>query len=236
MKLLGLKLGTKLTAGFGFILVLMTVIVLISVAQISLLDSKVAVLANKRMAQLQFFYEIMKQYDNMARSASNIALTIDEAVQKHQEGYYKTNKAAVAENLNRLEKTLTNAKGKEAMGRIKEAEALVWPLYDKAVEFGRANKNSEAGDIIMVQVLPVQAKFLSAMDDLAVAVQSASDDDAKSARTLSVIGGTVIVILGLAALVFGGLVAFLITRSITKPINHVVTGLTEADVHRRLGL
>ncbi len=229
MNLSHLKLGTKLTVGFGVILALMVVIIIISLSQVGLLGSKVSMIANKRVTQLQFCYEIMKQYDVLARSAGNIALTIDENIQKYQEGLYRNNREAIIENLSRFEKTLNTDKGKETYKQLKEAAALAWPLYDKAVELGRANRNAEAGDIIMVQILPVQSKLLGAMNDLASIIQAASDSDAKEAEILVVGGGTVLIILGIAALIFGGLIGVLITRSITKPINRVVAGLSEAS-------
>jgi methyl-accepting chemotaxis protein len=229
MKLSRMKLGTKLIVGFGGILGFLTLIVLISIIQVGLMNSRVSEIANVRMAQLKFFYEITKQYDVMARSASNIALTIDENIQKNQESFYRNNKSLVIENLNRLEKTMTTTKEREAFGQIKEAAALMWPLYDKAVEYGRANRNSEAGDIIMVQVLPVQTKLLDSMNTLAQIVQTASNDAAKEASMLSTIGGTIILILGIVAVILGSLIALLISRSITGPINHVVSGLRDAS-------
>jgi methyl-accepting chemotaxis protein len=229
MKLSRMKLGTKLIAGFGATLGFLTVIVLISIIQVGLMNSRVSEIANTRMVQLKYFYEIIKQYDIMARSASNIVLTVDENIQKSQETFYRNSRALAIENLSQLEKTLTTAKERETFRGIKEAASLMWPLYDKAVEYGRANRNSEAGDIIMVQVLPVQAKFHVSMNELAKFVQKASDDAARQTWMLSVVGGSIILILGIAAVVLGSLIAFLITRSITGPIKHVVSGLRETS-------
>ncbi len=229
MGLLQMKLKTKLIGGFGMIIGFLALIVLISIIQVALMNSRVSEIANVRILQLKYFYEIAKQYDVMARSASNIALTVDENIQKNQEGHYRSNRALVVENLNRLEKTLTTARGRESFGKIKEAAGLMLPLYDKSVEYGRANRSAEAGDIIMIQVLPVQARFLNAMNETAQVVQVVSDGAAKEAWMISFFGGIIILILGVAAVVLGSLIALLITRSITRPINHVVSGLREAS-------
>jgi methyl-accepting chemotaxis protein len=224
-----MKLGTKLIGGFGAIIVFLAVIVLVSIIQVALMNNKVSEIANVRILQLKYFYEIAKQYNVMARSASNIALTVDESIQKTQENFYASNKALVLENLIRLEKTMRTVEERDSFGRIKEAMGLMLPLYDKSVEYGRANRNSEAGDIIMIQVLPAQTKFLNAMNETAQQVQSVSDAAAKEAWMLSVAGGILILILGIAAVVLGSLIALFITRSITRPINHVVSGLREAS-------
>jgi methyl-accepting chemotaxis protein len=224
-----MKLGTKLIGGFGAVIGFLAVIVLVSIIQVALMNSRVSEIANVRILQLKFFYEIAKQYDVMARSASNIALTVDEGMQKTQEGFYKSNKALVLENLTLLEKTMKTSEERRSFGQIKEAVGLMLPLYDKSVEYGRANRNAEAGDIIMIQVLPAQTKFLNAMNETAEMVQTVSDAAAKEAWMFSVAGGTLILILGIAAVVLGSLIALFITRSITGPIKHVVSGLKEAS-------
>lgn len=229
MNLLRMKLRTKLIVGFGTIISFLAIIVLISIIQVGLMNSRVSEIANVRMLQLKYFYEITKQFDVMARSASNIALTVDETIQKNQEGFYRSNKALVVENINRLEKTLTTAKGRESFARIKDASGMMLSLYDKAVEYGRANRNNEAGDIIMAQVLPAQTSFLNSMNETAQIVQTVSDAAAKEAWMLSFFGGITILILGIAAVVLGILIALFITRNITRPINHVVSGLRDAS-------
>ena len=229
MKLAHLKLGAKLTTGFGIVLAMMVVIIVISLTQVGLISDKLSTIAHKRITQLQFCYSIMQQYDIVARAAANIALTIDESKQRSEEALYKANKAVIMENLGRLEKTLNTDKGKDAFKKVRESADVVWLLYDKAVELGRANKNSEAGDIIMIQILPVQNQFLGALDALASYIQTISENDAKQAENAAVGGGMVMIVLGVAALIFGSFIALLITRSITKPIQRVVTGLTDAS-------
>ena len=229
MNVLKFKLGRKLFGGFGAILVLMTIIVVISLTQNGILGGKISLIADKRMAQLQMLYEIIKQYDVMTRSAANIALTFDEGVQVRQEKQYQKNRTSVIENINRLGATLNTDKGKEAMGKVGEAVKQVWPQYDKAVKLARLNQNADASDIIMNEVLPVEAKLMSALDDLARAIQQASQEDAGIAQRISAVGGTIIVILGIVALLAGIIIAFAMIKKITEPINDAVEGLTEAS-------
>ncbi len=224
-----MKLGTKLIGGFGTVLVLLVVIICISVGQVLVMSGKLDSIATTRITQLNFFYEIMKEYDAVSRSAQNIALTIDENVQKYQEGIYKSNKTALINNINNLESTVTTAKGKETYGKIKEHLAAIWPLYDKSVELGRANRNAEAGDVITVQVLPVQAKLLDRMDGFVKVVQNLSEEEANTARNLSIFGTILVVTLGAGALVVGLLITAYITRNVTRTISRAVSGLSEAS-------
>src|SRR5512145_247957 len=229
MDVMKFKLGRKLLAGFGAVLALMTIIALISLFQVGILGSKVSTLADKRIMQLQILYDVIKQYDVMTRSASNISLTFDETMQVKFEDQYKKSKVAVIDTLNRLGKTLTTDKGRKALGSVNEAVAGVWPQYDKAVQLARANQNADAADIFMKQVLPMEAKLVGSLDELASAVQAASQDDAQTARRISAVGGMLIVILGIAAVVAGFAIAFLMIKKIAGPINRAAEGLAEAS-------
>lgn len=229
MKLSRIKLGTRLKGGFGAVLILLALIAAISIVQIGLLSGKVDVIATTRITQLNFFYEIMKQFDFMARAAANICLTVDEAVQVEQEKIYRSNKDAVINNLNILEKTLKSNTAKENFRKIKEASASLWSMYDESVQLGRANRSAEGGDIIMIKILPVQQKFLESMDQFVQFVQKTSQEEARTARDVSLFGTALIIVLGVGALILGFVIAFMITKSITFPISRAVTGLTEAS-------
>ena len=227
MNILRFKLGRKLLAGFGAILILMTVITIISLTQVGLLSGNVNTIADIRMTQIQILYDVIKQYDVMTRSAANIALTFDEQIQIRQEESYRKSKATVMESITKLKGTLSSDKDREIFGRISQMASAIWPQYDKAVQMARQNQNAEASAILMTDVLPLETKFMAALDELTGAVQKISRDDAKSAQRIAVIGTGAIVLLGIIALLAGGIVAFLMIRSIIGPVSHAVTGLTE---------
>src|SRR5512145_399001 len=227
MNMIRFKLGRKLLAGFCTILILMAVMIIISLTQVGVLSGKVNAIADTRMTQTQILYDMIKNYDIMTRSAANIALTFDEQMQVRQEDAYRKSKAAVMENVASLKKTLSTDKDREIYGRISQAATVVWPQYDKAVQLARQNQNADASSILMNDILPLEIKFLGALDELTAAVQKISRDDAKTAQRVAVIGTAAIILLGAIALLAGGVIAFLIIRSIIGPVSHAVTGLTE---------
>ncbi len=227
MNMIRFKLGRKLLAGFCTILILMAVMIIISLTQVGVLSGKVNAIADTRMTQTQILYDMIKNYDIMTRSAANIALTFDEQMQVRQEDAYRKSKAAVMESVASLKKTLSTDKDREIYGRISQAATVVWPQYDKAVQLARQNQNADASAILMNDILPLEIKFLGALDELTAAVQKISRDDAKTAQRVAVIGTAAIILLGAIALLAGGVIAFLIIRSIIGPVSHAVTGLTE---------
>lgn len=227
MNILRLKLGRKLMAGFGILLCLMIMIAVISLAQVGLLSGNVNTIADQRMTQVQVLYDIIKRYNGMARSAANIALTFDEQIQVRQEESYRKGRAAVIESLGKLKETLSDDKDKRAYQTIVASASGVWPQYDKAVHLARQNQNADASAILMNDILPLETKFLKALDELTVEIQKISREEAKKAQRIAVFGTGAIILLGIVALTAGGVVAFLMTRSVMNPVSRAVGGLTE---------
>ena len=227
MSLTELKLRTKLLLGFGLTFVLLATVTFIGVSRMVLLNDNITGIAEIRMPQMNMLYDIVKDYDVLARSVRNIALTSDEGVRQKQEVDLAKAKTELMDTLNKLEKTLTTNRGKELVAGIKENLAVVVQLSDKAAALGAANKHQEAGDIIFNEILAPQSKMLQQLESFARLEQELAVKAGKESTEAASGGKTLLLFLGTAASVLGILMAFFITRSITGPIGRVVEGLTK---------
>jgi methyl-accepting chemotaxis protein len=208
-------------------IVLVAIVTFIGTSRIDLLNDKVIRIVQVRMPQMNMFYEIMKDYDAIARSARNIALTTDEGDwQKQKENFAKA-KTELTDTLNKLEPTMTTDKGKELFRGMKEALTAVVQLSEKAVALGTANKLEEAGDVIINEILEPQSRMLQQLDSFVRLGQELSLKDGEASAQAASGGKALLLSMGAAATVLGLLMAFFITRSITGSIGRVVEGLTE---------
>ncbi|MBF0495143.1 MAG: MCP four helix bundle domain-containing protein [Deltaproteobacteria bacterium] len=223
-----LKLGTRLGAGFGILLVLIASLACIGIARIALLNDKVVMIVKKDIPTLSLVYDVMKNYDIVARSARNVNLTSDDKVmQKQKENFFKA-KSTLIDSVNNLEKTANTDKERESFSNIKENLNIAVDKSEKALELGLISKKEEGARIIILEVLASQSKFLEALDGLVKREMEGSRADGEEAAQASASGRFWIILLGGGALFFGGLIAFFITRSITKPINQIINGLAES--------
>ena len=222
------KLGTKLGAGFGAILVFLAAVGIIGCLLIYSLNGNVGSLG-VRVNQMQELYEISKSFDDIAQATRNLCLTSDEAMNKKLEDQYKSGREKFKASLDKLEKLLTLARGKELFGKIREAAGPFYTLSDKAVALGKANKNEEAAQVIMSELMPVQGRFTATMDEFSDFAKKRAAEETEKAASAAALGITVIAGVGLLALALGTTGAWLITRSITAPLRRVITGLTDAS-------
>jgi methyl-accepting chemotaxis protein len=223
-----MKLATKLAMGFGFVLLLLVFVAYNGVSSLSALNRNVTDIANAKVPQLEMLYKFMKEFDLSARSLRNLSLTTSESDNQREKGDYEKGKAGVEEVLSKLEASLNTAKGKELFHAMKENYVAMVSVIDKAIPLGMANKNDEMGAMICNQLPNLQNKFLASSEEFAGYLVDLSrklgDETVDSAGRNRVIT----ILLGGVGLILGGLVAFLISRSITKPIGRVVEGLTLA--------
>ncbi len=227
MSLDKLKLGTRLWLGFGLMLVLAGIVTFIGSSRMVLLNDKINGIVQVRMPQMNMLYDFMKEYDVIARSARNIALTSDAGVREKQKDSFAKAKTDLTDTLNRLEQTLTTDKGRELFAGVKENLTAVVQLSEKAATLGVANKGQEAADIIINGVLAPQAKMLQQLESFARLEEELALEAGKESAEAASGGKTLLLFLGAATSLLGILMAFFITRSITGPIGRVVEGLSE---------
>ena len=227
MSLTNLKLRTKLLLGFGLTIVLVSIVTFIGTTRINLINDKVNRIVQIRMPQMNMFYEIMKDYDVIARSARNIALTSDEGVRQKQKESFAKAKTDLTDTLNKFEPTLTTDKGKEMFAGLKETLTTVVQLSEKASALGAANKSQEAADVVINEILAPQSKMLQQLESFVRLGNELSLNDGQASEQAASSGKALLLSLGAAASVVGLLMAFFITRSVTGSIGRAVEGLTE---------
>jgi len=222
-----LKLGTKLLLGFGMMIVLIGIVTLIGTNRMALLNDKVNGIAHVRMPQVGMLYDIMRDYDVIARATRNIALTKDDGISKKQKENFYKGKTSIMDIFDKLDKTLHNEKGKELFTGLKSNLILVIQLSEKALLLGEHDKDTEAADVIINEILAPQGKMLQLLQSFADYEQELALKDSEASAEAASGSKVLLLSLGVAASILGLFMAFLITRSITRPINRVVQGLTE---------
>lgn len=224
-----MKLAAKLAMGFGLVLLLLLVVAYTGINNLTTLNGKIEEVTTVRVPQLEIVYGILGGFDLSARAVRTIPLTTDDTVNVREKEKYEKGKAATIDQLSKLEKTLTTGKGREIFGVMKENYLATAQFMDKAVALGTANKNEEAADVIVNQLIAVQNKFLDTSQAFTVYLVELAEKASHQAVDSSKSGRALMAVMAGAALLLGIAVAFFITRSVTKPIARVTEGLTEAS-------
>ncbi|MDQ1831306.1 methyl-accepting chemotaxis protein [Massilia scottii] len=231
MKFGNLNIGVRLAAGFGLVLALLIASVFLAITRLGGVQHSLENIVEVNNVEMALATAMRVTITDRMIALRNIALLSDAAEMEPEVERIKRQQDKYQEAETKLNKMFadikeTTAEEKAFMGRIKEAEAAILPVMSKAATLGLANKPEEVIKTLMREVRPLQAKWIAEVSALIDLEQKRSDEAMMDARKSYESARAELMGLGIAATLAGLLFAFLITRSITRPI-HVAVALAE---------
>ncbi|HEX8988946.1 MAG TPA: MCP four helix bundle domain-containing protein, partial [Rhodocyclaceae bacterium] len=232
-----LKIGARLGFGFGFVLLLLTIISAIAYVRVGQLNEQIDGLVNDKFPKTVWANNIVDQVNLMARITRNVLLVAKpEEAQKEMDRLPAARKV-VDENIGELEKTVRSEEGKRLFAKIVESRRAYDAEQNNLLELVKAGKKDEAVAFMLTRMRKSQGDYMKSVDEL---IKHQSDSMKKSgAESLAAANQaqSLIVVLGLIALALASVFGFWIARSITRPIGEAVdaaNALAEGDLTVRI--
>jgi methyl-accepting chemotaxis protein len=238
-----MKIGAKLSLGFGTLLVLMMVLAAVSLTSMTSVSHSMKQGHALQTDRLDPLYEAREALDQTGLAARNAFLFKDEKDAQKELAIVDEQKAKYLAALEQLRPRLAGAKefDKVSVGLLKMAEELKRPRM-----YREAGRMQEYSDFLVNECSPLRRQIVLDIDALLTMVKSDSDAERDSAETLS--GHSIKVIVGLAVimLIFCIGVAVLITRSLLAQLggeptyaaaiaDKIAHGELSVDVHTEPG-
>jgi len=217
-----LNIGARLGIGFAVVLVLMTIITVVSVTRLLALGTEIAETLDDRYPKIQMVTIVKDNLNIIARSTRNmVIMTKPEDIRKEADRVGEA-RAGNGKTLADLEKVISSPKGIELFGQVKSAREKYNELLDKFLKMQTAGQRDEAASMLIVEIRPVQTAYMTSLEQILKfqdSLMKESGDEAKAA-----VNSGIGIILGVAILsaLAGIVIAWLVTRSIVRPINEAV--------------
>ncbi|HUN69919.1 MAG TPA: MCP four helix bundle domain-containing protein, partial [Burkholderiales bacterium] len=222
MNLSNLKIGVRLGAGFGIMLLALAGLGWLAVDALSSGYATLDRTVNKDAVKLEAALDMQVWVRANSRRIFELATAPDEAMRKH----VLERMAVNSQNGDKAEKRLADllyvAEGKKQMEKVLAAKAVTLASYKKVEELAMAGKTKDALDVVQKETdklinqwnatILEMGKLQRELLDKSVAAAKA-DYERNRNLTLAVVGS--VIVLGL-------LFAWLVTRSITRPIGEAV--------------
>ena len=230
-----MKIGSKLILAFAVILVLYTVTVVVSVANIRSMSERMERLFNEPFANVQTSLEMIANVQTVAKNILIMAATDD--VFDEQESL-NTTKKLIAEVKAEMELLSTGyVSAKDNVEQLEREYALLEAPRTKVLELLEAGDSETALHAYASEYVPQLDAVIRALSD----VTRLSMDDANSSlaagKDLNQRVVILMVLLAVASILFTVAVWLLITRSILTPVNQVkaaanaiANGMLETDL------
>ncbi|MBI3529290.1 MAG: MCP four helix bundle domain-containing protein [Betaproteobacteria bacterium] len=222
MKLSNLRVGIRLGAGFGTILIFLIAVITIGMVNMGHLQDRMVEIGHVNAVEAELAASMRGNMLNRMIILRNLALLSDMSEMRPEADRLKELGAKYAETEVELNKMFADFNGtdfeKTLMAKIKETDTAALPVMTKAAELGLANKADQATRVLMGELHPMQVKWQGQLTEL-VDFQHKSNTEAMAAVEKAYANARLLMFaLGGIALLCGALMGFFITRSLLRQL------------------
>ncbi len=217
-----MKIGTRLGAAFGLIVLITIISAALTLSKVAELQGNLRDIVQDNNVKAQLINGMSDSTHVIARVVRTITLLKDKTLKEQER--QKIVKAR--EDYNKLwaelQKMPASKAGQELRNKIAQARTIAGALNNKVLEFGMADQQAEATDLLLKEAGPATQKMQDALKENSTLQQADSakvyaDAEAQyqATRNLLIAANTLVVLLG-------ALSGWLVTRSITGPLKLAV--------------
>ena len=222
MKYANLKIGTRLLLSFAAVLLLLLVVAGVGWRALSEIKQRIEVISGDNDRKIAYANKMRGSLNTAVRSTRNVLLYTDPKVRTEQKERIAQAHHQYDEIYAQLAASVRSDAAKKLLVEINSNQTVVWPQLDKVVALADAAKESEGAQYLLSEVQAPKDRWFSsiqAMIDLQEAQNRQSIDEMNEdySRTLVILW-----IATAVAMALGLISAWVVTRSITRPLNAAV--------------
>ena len=228
-----MKIGIRLSLGFGLMVALLLAVAFIGLARMTSLHEGMDLLVKDRYAKVVMANRIDNEVSNIARYMRNMIITTDAEVVKENTAKIHESRKAITEAVDQLDKVIRLEKGLVILKSIKENRSKFIEGQDRIIKLTQDGKRDEAGRYLLGELQPVLRSYLAAVQSLVEFQGELMNATAEEAERQYQSGRSLTIGLAGCAVLLALMIAFWITRSITVPIRQAVSvadRLAEGDL------
>ncbi|MDP3224015.1 MAG: methyl-accepting chemotaxis protein, partial [Rubrivivax sp.] len=218
MNLQQLKIGPRLALGYGFVVVLLAMIVAVSIFRLNGLAKE-----NSRLLELQRRAAVADEWRGLVHLNASRALAVAKSGgNKDVNDFFAPPMQATSDRISKLQKELTGVvdsdKGKELLAAIGARRQVYVDARKDVLEQLKAGDTAQAHALLAAKMLPASEAYVGAIEVLAAYQQSRVAAGTESVVTEVKRAELIIAAIGLLAALLAVATAWLITRSVVQPL------------------
>ncbi len=217
-----MRIGQRLALGFGVVIFLLLTLAGLSYLRIATLNQEVGKMVDTRYPKTVVANVIKADVNEATRSMLNVLIMTDPSQIAKELASIEAHNASATKAIAELTATTTDPKAVEILKAIGVIRNRFIPGQTTFVGLINEDKKDDAMVKFMFSLRPQQTKYFDQLDKY-IAYQNAEMVSAgKEASELTKRTQALIMVLAIGAAVISLVVAFLATRSITRPLNEAV--------------
>ena len=222
-----LKIGVKLGCGFAVVLILLAVVALVGLLRVNELSRQIDDLVHDKMVKVKNANDVADHLAAIARAQRNILIYKTDEKTKEQVARIETRRKDIAGVVEQMEKLHYSESGRKYFDDLKDKRKTYLGYQTSFEDAVKAKSWDESMKIFDEHLRPTYDAYLKSLSDWTDHEDEASKKVGDAAAALATSTATLVIALALAAIALGAAMAFLVTRSITKPLNEAM-GVADA--------
>ena len=217
-----LKIGARLGIVFASGLALLGLILGLGLYSMHSIEASLHKIVGNDYVKVNLANRMLDSIRDIQAYQGTIVLLTDEADINAELAKVAAARKTYSEAKEKIAKALTTDKGRGFMVRIDEAIAVAVPLSNKVLDLAKVNKNAEATEVLTKESRPAISNAIKEIDAFVVHENKLAEAGAESAKADYARAQTLMLVLGFLAIASGAIVAWAITRSITRPLGEAL--------------
>ncbi|MET3132961.1 methyl-accepting chemotaxis protein [Oxalobacteraceae bacterium GrIS 1.11] len=222
MHIANLKIGTRLGLAFAMILALMLGLTGVGIVSMRNIQGHLDGIVQDNGRKMELLQDMSDAIHVVSETSRTLAILTDTTLMASENKKIVAARAKYDTLSAALEKTASNEAGMALRGKIKEAALRASKLNTKVIEMAKAFNTDGASDFLLKEADPATQQWQSLLHDSIALQKTVGKNDADAAHASYLAACLLMFSLAGAALALGAALAWLVTRSITGPINLAV--------------
>jgi len=236
MSISNMKVGTRLALGFGVVILLLCVILIIGISNMANIMANTRVIVADRYVKVKMAQKLETNTLDIARQLRNLVILNDPDKQKQAEDFIANDRAENKEVVEKLEKLMNTPEGKELINNLIQTRATLQDLYGPYFDLVKYDQKS-AIDYLYTQIAPAINAFTKSIDKLKEHLSLQMDESVAQSEAEYSRSKIVMSAIGLLALLLGMGIAFWIVKNLIKQLGgepdyaaHAVAKISAGDL------
>ena len=217
-----MNIGTRLRCSFAVLTVLLLVTAALGLLRLSALDERMREVVDGEYPKTVLANDIIKQVNVIARSSRNLLLMTEPQQLAQERDAIAKASASTERLLGELERGVGSGQGKQLMQAVTGARGVFNAGRDKVLALLDEGLRDEAASLLLQTVRADQLRYMASLEALITHQHARMVEAGRQVRAEYLAARAMLLALGVAAMVFSVLTAWLVTRSIVRPLQHAL--------------
>ncbi len=217
-----LRIGTRLAAGFAILLIFLAAVAALGLRSMREINASMEGIVHNSNVKVAAASEMLGAIRDISAYGATMVILDDVGATQAELKKLQAARERYGRARDTLAKLVNSPEGRANLARVDKLIAQAVPANNKLVEQALQGKGAETKDTFLTQARPLTLASIEELDQLVRHQTQVATRAAEAARAGFDQASLWVMCLSAAAIVAGGLIAWMTTRSITSPIQVAV--------------